>query len=85
MKNLPFQWNATVESVFFELRGSLTKASILITVEHKNETIVTNATAMFAIRSVFEKKQESRFHPVAYGYRTLNCAEKTTRQTKDNY
>lgn len=74
-KYVPFQWNPAAQSAFSELKESLTNDPILITFDHKNETIVTNDAAEVSIGNVSEQKWDSCFQSVAYASRTIINAE----------
>lgn len=64
-----------MEAAFCELKESPTKSPTLITFDPNKTTIVRSDTSKFGIGAVFEEKQNSSFHPIAYSSRTLNNAE----------
>lgn len=75
-KNIPFEWTTDCQKSFETLKASLSSAPVLAYPNMSEPFILTCDASASAIGFILGQLQNGKEHPVAYGGRSLNKAER---------
>lgn len=75
-KNIPFEWTTDCQKSFETLKASLSSAPVLAYPNMSEPFILTCDASASAIGFILGQLQNGKKHPVAYGGRSLNKAER---------
>ncbi len=76
-KDIPFEWNASCQAAFNQLRERLSSTPVLAHPDFSKAFYVETDASQLGLGAVLEQEQsDGKLHPVAYASRTLQPSEK---------